>query len=75
MEAIIKYLKQPSTWAGGTVLASVVGIFFSPEHVKVILQAGGSIVALILIFTDTSKSSPESKQLIENLQEQLLKKK
>ena len=46
------WYKQPSTWKGITLLASVLGLVVTPEHIVQIVEAGGILYGLLAVFWD-----------------------
>jgi hypothetical protein len=48
----MKYLKEPSTWKGLTILLGVLGLEISPEHIVDIIVAGGTLYGLLAVLWD-----------------------
>lgn len=54
MQKIVTRLKEPSTWAGLSVLAALIGGNVAPEQIS---QIGGGIMALLAIFVPEGGSN------------------
>lgn len=50
MNMILSKLKEPSTWRGLIILASIFGVTFSPEKTEAIVTAGAALMGLIEVF-------------------------
>ncbi len=51
MKYLIDRFKEPSTWRGLVVLATVFGVNINPEQVNAIVTLGGCIAGAIGVFT------------------------
>lgn len=51
MKYLLDRLKEPSTWRGLTILATVFGVHISPEQVDAIATVGGCLIGAIGAFT------------------------
>jgi hypothetical protein len=52
-KSILTRLGQASTWRGIIALATICGVAINPEMKDAIIQAGVSVIALILMFKKT----------------------
>lgn len=56
MKAVLKYLKQKTTWAGIITFATTVfGVNFAPELAVEIATAGASLASIVLIIFNEDK--------------------
>ena len=55
MTAILRFLKQPSTWRGITWALTLLGVSLSPEQAEAIALAGVAVVAVLEVFSDEDK--------------------
>jgi len=51
MKYLLDRLKEPSTWRGLAILATVFGININPEQVNAIVTVGGCVIGAIGAFT------------------------
>lgn len=49
MTAILTRLREPSSWAGVSVLLALFGVRLAPETLDVIIQAGAAVAALAAV--------------------------
>jgi len=48
--AILKRLREPSTYAGLAALVAALGVPFAPEAAQTIVAVGGAVAALLAIW-------------------------
>lgn len=53
-------LKEPSTWRGLTLLATIAGVSLSPEQKEAIITAGVALTALIGVFAPDKTTAPDT---------------
>lgn len=59
MGTILDRLKEPSTWAGLSVLLGLFGVHFAPEVMTTIIQVLTGVAALAAIFMkEKGKTTP-----------------
>ena len=52
----LERMKEPSTWAGLAILASLFGVQIAPEQMNTIVQAGTGFAAAVAIFMPERKA-------------------
>lgn len=51
MKYLIDRFKEPSTWRGLVILATLFGVHLSPEQVNAIVTVGGCVTGAIGVFS------------------------
>ena len=66
-ERVGRYLllrgKEPTTWAGLTLAATLFGIHLSPEQALAVATIGGGVASVLLVFTKEGRNKPDNPSL------------
>lgn len=56
MTAILTRLREPSSWAGVSVILALFGVRLAPETLDLVIQAGAAVAALAaVVMKETGK--------------------